>query len=107
MSERVKKYYHELRRLNKALPRIRAQSIKNCDDEFILCICELAFNIYEGNIHLNSAQFHSITGFADRINKLIDKDTSLDEKRKTLNKNFGLLPAILEPCLAFLEIILE
>ena len=107
MSERVKKYYSELRRLNKALPRVRNLSVKNCDDEFILCICELAFNLYKGNIHLNSTQFNSITGFAERIQELIDRKTTIDEKRKILNKSCGLLPAILEPSLAFLETILE
>ena len=107
MSERVKKYYHELRRLNKALPRVRELSVKNCDDEFILCICELAFNLYKGNIHLNSTQFNLITGFAKRIVKLIDRETTIDKKRKILNISRGLIPAILEPSLAFLDTILE
>ena len=107
MSDRVKKYFHELRRLNKALPRVRELSVKNCDDEFILCICELAFNLCKGNIYLNSTQFNSITGFAERIAKLIDREVTIDEKRKILNKSRGLIPAILEPSLAFLDTILE
>lgn len=99
MSARLKKNFQLLKALENANPRTRRAIISTSPNHLILCICEIAMNILNGNVSLTTKDRARLKRYKSMLRMIADKRVSLDEKKKNLIQTGGLLPALLVPAL--------
>lgn len=103
MSQRLKKYAHQLRELHSASPKVQKKLLSkiNKDNDFVKCLCECAKNIIKGNVNLTDKQREKIRRRKKSFRKLSVKKTSLREKRRIVQSG-GFLGALLGPIISVL-----
>jgi hypothetical protein len=103
MSRLMKKYGPYLRLLNKASPKVQKALLKkNCETEFINCVCECAKNLLKGNVSLTATQKQRLVRRKRLLRKLVLKKTPLKDKRKIIQTG-GFLGALLGPIVSILS----
>ena len=105
MSRRMKKYYPLLRAINSLPEPLRRRAVSACDRHMIDCFCECAKNILKGNVPLTKRQMSKLRREREGLRLLAVKKTSLNKKKKILQKG-GLLTALLGPALSLLGSVL-
>lgn len=102
-SKRLSRYAALLRKLRRVSSKERGRILKKCcrDRDFVLCICEICHNILRGNVALTRSQKNDIRKRKKALRALVLKKTSLDKKRKIVQKG-GFLGAILAPIASLL-----
>ena len=101
MSARVKKYLPVLKRIRRMGDRARREYVRKCDTEFINCVSECAKNVIKGNVPLSDRQMTNLRRKRYDLRALSKRKTSLQTKRKILQKG-GFLSALLPPVLSVL-----
>ena len=81
--------------------RARREYVRKCDREFVDCVSECAKNVIKGNVPLSSRQMTQLRRKRYDLRALSKKKTSLQAKRKILQKG-RFLTAILPPILSVL-----
>ena len=88
---------HRLKELNKFTKcKVKAQFICQCSDESVHCLCELCFNLINGNITINKAVAKKLFPLRLQLHFLADENESVKEKRKLLNSESQVLFPILQ-----------
>src|SRR5206468_1912497 len=102
MSRTLKKFAPYLKVLQKSSPKVRRKlTKKNCNPEFIKCICECAKNILIGNVDLSPQDKRRLKHHRHSLRKLMLKKTSLKTKKKIVQTG-GFLGALLGPIVKIL-----
>lgn len=102
MSKTLKKFAPQLRYLNKVNNKLRIKWLKkNCNKDFVNCVCECVKNILKGNVPLSDRQTKELKRRKLTLRKIIRKKLSLQNKRKIIQKG-GFLGAILPPIISVL-----
>ena len=96
MSTRLKKNVLWLQILAKAKPGMAKAIIQAADKDLILCLCECAQNILNGNVPLTPCHLKHLQRHRKDVRILVKKRTSKLKKKKILQKG-GFLPALLAP----------
>lgn len=91
-----------MRALTSFKPSLRVKFLKDCDDDIIIAIAEVALNILNGNLKLNNKQLQKLGVHKLALRKLANKNQSVKSKRKILVQSGGalFLPTILSTLLA-------
>ena len=97
----MKKYYPLLRAINNLPEPLRRRAVLACDRSMIDCFCECAKNILKGNVPLTKRQTRALRREREGLRLLALKRTSLNKKKKILQKG-GFLSALLTPALSIL-----
>lgn len=100
--ERLERNSDFLRCLLKGPGSKRCKLIKKCSPDQLKTICDICFNILEGNVPLKDKKKKQLAKFADTIRILGRKGrTPLTKKKKLLvQKGEGILTAILVPIIS-------
>lgn len=85
--------------LSKAKPKQRVAILQNADKELILCLCECALNILNGNVPLKQHDFDKLRKHQTQLRNLAVPKASLKDRRDILMQQGGFLPALLAPIL--------
>jgi len=101
MSQLTRKYLSTLKRIRRMGDRARREYVRKCDREFVDCVSECAKNVIKGNVPLSSRQMTQLRRKRYDLRALSKKKTSLQAKRKILQKG-GFLTALLPPILSVL-----
>src|SRR5579863_9485479 len=103
MTNRLRKYSHHLKELQRATLKKRKALLKRNikDDEFVKCICECSKNILCGNIPPTTLQKKSLAKRKNLLRQLSLKRTSM-KKRRHIIQNGGFLTALLGPIISVL-----
>ena len=105
MSALVKRCLPELERIKRHSTKRHKHYFAHCDKDIIKCCCEIARNILNECIPLNSRQLNSVRRHGKNVKLLAKKKVSLKKKRKILQTG-GFIGAILGPALGFLSSLL-
>lgn len=97
-SNRLQRNITYLDVLAKTKPSTRTAIIENADKDLIICLCECALNILNGNIPLDRDQFNKLLKHKEQIRLLASKKLKHAD-RKEIIQNGGFLPALLAPIL--------
>lgn len=71
--------------------------LKLVENDCILCLCECAHNVLEGNLKMSKQKRSALKRFAPLLRELAEKKGSVAKKREFLVQNGGFLPALLTP----------
>lgn len=82
--------------LANAKPCMCKAIIKAADRELLLCLCECAQNILNGNVTLSKSHLKKLQRYRTDVRNLAKKRTAKHTKKKILQKG-GFLPALLAP----------
>lgn len=95
------KHIHDLKILHRCKECQRRKFLKNAQHSLIHCICEICFNILNGNVPLNIAQKNKLKKHKNFMRYLTrSKNRKLiQQKRKLIIQKGGFLPLILTPLL--------
>lgn len=85
--------------LAKAKPKQRSAILQNAEKDLIICLCECALNILNGNVPLNSKQFSRLKTHHIKLRRLTAPKTKFTDKKKILVQKGGFIPALLAPIL--------
>jgi hypothetical protein len=96
MSELMKKCESELKILAKANATQRRKILKNSKKCLIKAISEIVLNCLLGNISMNECRRNKLKKYKTLLNKLANRTTSLNFKRKLiLQRGSGFLSILL------------
>lgn len=88
---------HRLKELNKFTKcKVKTQFICQCSDESVHCLCELCFNLINGNININKTVAKKLLPLRLQLHYLADENESVKAKRKLLNSESQILFPILQ-----------
>jgi len=102
MSKLLKKYFHHLHVLKDCGScQKRKNFVKNCQNDFVKCLCEVCDNLLKGNIPVNKEQRKKLYRHRNTIRFLASrKNKSLAlKKRKLIQHGGAFLPILLPPLL--------
>ena len=105
MSALVKRCLPELERIKRQSAKRHKHYFARCDGDIIRCCCEIARNIINECIPLNSRQLKLIRRHGKNVKLLAAKKTGLKKKRKILQTG-GFIGALLGPAIGFLSSLL-
>lgn len=104
MSERIRRNLSLLQALYKATPAQRKIIIQSASTDFILTLCEIAFNVIKGKIPLTKAQYQKLKKKKSGIKLIADKKICLTKKKKKLiNQSGGFLLPLLSVAVPFIS----
>jgi hypothetical protein len=96
MSELIKNCESELKFLSKANAAQRRKVLKNSRKCLIKAISEIVLNCLLGNIPMNQCRRNRLKKYKKLLNKLANRTTSLNSKKKLiLQKGSGFLSILL------------
>ena len=103
MSRRMKDHAPYLQVLAKGNATQRQGILNGASRELVLCLCECALNVLNGNVPLSSLQKKKLSKHKSRLRQLVSKSTPI-AKKKTLLKyqKGGWVSALLGPVLGVL-----
>ena len=96
MTTRLKKHAELLNLLAKAKPKLRKAIIGAADHDLIMCLCECAQNLLNGNVPMCSRHLKRLQRYRSDVRQLVKKRTAQRKKKKILQKG-GFLSALLAP----------
>lgn len=99
MSERLKKHALMLKLLAQAKPVMCKAIIQAADRDLIICLCECAQNILNGNVPLSKCHLKRLQRYRSDVRKFARKRTTKHTKKKILQRG-GFLSALLAPIAA-------
>lgn len=104
MSKNIQKNLKVLDFLKSTTPKVRAEILKNADNSLVLAICEIALNLYRGNIKCSKSCLRKLIPFKKLLIKLASvkkkKKSKYKKERAHLQQRGGaLLPLLLAPVL--------
>ena len=103
MSARISRNLHLLNRLQNATPTERKNIIKNAPIDFILSLCEIAYNVLKGRIPLVPKLYKKFKSKKKWLKAVAKKAGSHTMKRKRmLCQRGGFLPALINVAIPFL-----
>jgi hypothetical protein len=96
----VKKNLSRLKQIFKATKKGRDKLIKNADIELIRCLCEIAENTLNNNIHLSTDQYEKLTRHKSTLRKLCKRGEGWKKKKSLIRQTGGFLLPLLIPILS-------
>jgi len=85
--------------LARAKPVQRRAILQTADKDLILCLCECALNVLNGNVPLKTHEVDKLDKYKGQFRKLAAQKTPNAKRRKLLVQKGGFLPALLMPIL--------
>jgi len=85
--------------LARAKPCQRKAILHTADYDLIVCLCECALNILNGNVPLKSHDREKLEKYKTHLRELASEKTSNSKRRKILVQKGGFVPALLAPIL--------
>jgi hypothetical protein len=99
--ERLKRNIDYMKILARAKKRQRDALLTTADKDLILCLCDCANNILNGNVRLNPDQYQKLKKYKLPLRSLIDKRIKVKDKQDIIvNQKGGFLPLLLTPILS-------
>lgn len=84
--------------ISKCKTCMRKAIINKSDKKLVNSICEMVFNLINGNLNINSSDFQKLKKYKTSLRKLVKK-SNLASKKKILVQNGGflqfLIPAVI------------
>lgn len=102
MSSRMRRNLSLLELIYKSPPALRRVIISNANLDFINALCEIAFNVLQGNIPLTNQQYKQLKKKKSLIRLIADKKIKTLKKRKTINQSGGFLLPLLGAAIPFI-----
>lgn len=91
-----------LKVLAKAPPKQRQAIIGTANSDLILCLCECALNLLNGNIKISDSVLRKLQRHKNSLRNLADRKVPKAEKITVLQQKGGFLPALIAPVLGIL-----
>jgi hypothetical protein len=98
----VKKNLIRLKRICKTTKKGRDKILKNADIELIRCLCEIAENTLNNNIHLSNAQYQKLARHKSTLRKLCKRGEGWKKKKSLIRQTGGFLLPLLIPILSLI-----
>src|SRR5437867_10069911 len=93
--------------LKKARKKQRNAVLKVADEDLLLCLCECALNVLNGNVPLKKEQLKTLAPHKCYLRLLGNDTTIMADRQKVLIQNGGFLPALLTPVLTIVAQLLH
>lgn len=93
--KRLKKNLHILQTLKNSNKKLRSAIIKNCSDDTIKAILEIAINTLNGNCQLSKHTHIRLKKFKNILRQLVCPKKNLKRKRKIIIQKGGFLPVLI------------
>lgn len=100
VAKRLRRNLQFLKSLKKAKKRQRSTILKSANKDLILCICDCAYNVLKGNVHLKPKDKKALRRHKRALRALAEKRVALKRKQKLLVQKGGFLPFLLAPILS-------
>ena len=97
--KRLAKHHNCLKFLAKSNPNLRKSVIYGANNDLVYCICECIQNVLKANVPIPYKTIKELKPYRNTLEKIINKRTSVQKKKKLLNQNGGFLPILLAPLL--------
>ena len=108
MSQRVARHLSLLNTLKNSRGARRKKIIKDASGDFVLTLCELAYNVLKGKIPLNARQYSRIRRHKKCLRSVArKKGVNGRKRRRLLCQQGGFLPALLGVALPFITSLLS
>jgi len=91
---------HLLKELANKKSKYRITILKKADPKLILAICEVIYNILEGNVPLNKNEKDILRKDKTILRKLVEKNKIAYKKRLLIQKGGFILPLLLPAALS-------
>lgn len=98
----VKKYSSKLKSLVDANLNERKELIHSASDTLIKILCDCCLNILKEVVEINSQEKNKLKRFSNVIRTLAKPKLNIENRRKLLIKNSGLIPVIITAVLRLL-----
>ena len=73
-------------------PNVLKRILRSAPDIIIKSICNAAYNLAQGDVHLSPKEKQNLAKYRAIIRKLIRKNDAVSKKRRILNQKGGFLP---------------
>ena len=93
MSPCLQKHKDLLKVLLKSNSRLAKSLLKEVDNGFIICLCEIVKNVLHGNLKVSSSLRRKLSKHKLALRKLADRSVGVKQKR-TLLQSGGFLPLL-------------
>ena len=103
----MKRNIDTLRVLHKANPKLRKAILANSNNDLVLALCEVVWNILNGTVHLSTKAKRNLSKHKSVLRSVINKSVGVKAKRQLFTQKGGFLAAVLGPALALLATILS
>lgn len=104
-AKRLRRNYKCLKALKKLPAGKRRELLESASNDFILCLCDCANNVLQGNVKLKPKEKTQLRRHKNTLRALVKGGGSrnlIKKKRKLLIQKGGFLPALLAPILGSL-----
>jgi hypothetical protein len=91
---------HLLEELSNKNSKYRITILKKADPKLILAICEVIYNILEGNVPLNRSEKEILSKDKKILRKLVEKNKITYKKKLLIQKGGFILPLLLPAALS-------
>jgi hypothetical protein len=91
----MKANYHTLYELKTAQTKLLKSILSNCDRDLVNCISECVLNVLNGNIALTGCDSRKLRKHKLALRKLVDKQVSLQGKKRIIVQSGGFLLPLL------------
>ena len=93
MSSRLQKHKDLLKVLVKSNSKLAKSILKEVDNGFIVCMCEIVKNVLQGNLKVSNSLKNKLGKHKLTLRKLASRGVDVKQKRRLMQKG-GFLPLL-------------
>ena len=101
VSARIRRNAPLILALEKASQSVKSATLRNASKDFVPALVEIAHNIISGGVNITGQHLNALRRHKQAIKELLKKKTTLNRRRKILQKG-GFLGLLLKPAISLL-----